>query len=369
MAALDSATSKAYRIFGGFEHFNLVLPVVFIVASILTASFSYQFSSSEQSLLVFLRMYVFFNATHIFFTFVFLLYLPEGRQLIGEAWNLKKHWFAGFAFLLFFLPLCAILPQLLTLSPLVLFALLFVPKLLFFRHSIGQNFGMSLLYNKEAMTKLSPKEKDRLLKFEKQERLYFKVFIILLVTYHFCKDIDFMRGMIHPGIWFVMLTITCTFIIAKIWNFPSKNLLYKKLYSVRLLLYPLTIVSPVAIAGAGAAHGAEYFFLMLSMTKKSSASGRNWARYLLPIMAYFIMVMMVFIYSKEFIPASLKEFTPQFSKVSSLALLALIFTIRHLHYYLDAIIFKISDPLVKESIGPLLHAKTTTSDSPISNAA
>ncbi|MBP7843477.1 MAG: hypothetical protein KA116_01560 [Proteobacteria bacterium] len=149
-------------------------------------------------------------------------------------------------------------------------------------------------------------------------------------------------------------TLLCAFCAAGLlWRAlrnPQKNKSNLTLYLLRLLLFPLSAYSYIALMGVLASHGIEYFVVFKQMIHNSKASQQNKKElYQLTLSASFF----VFVCS---IPGIFLANTTQ-PALWIILLSALGTGINFTHYYLDRILFKMRDPITREHTGPLLTAK------------
>jgi hypothetical protein len=326
----------------------------FLVAGI-ALIFKNPVASETELIWSFITAYLFFDSTHVLFTFIFLFTLPEAKNLFRDSLKSRRTWIFTSLFLCVFLPLFFVLKRHNFIGPWAVDILFTIPLFLFARHSIRQIFGISMLYNVQAQYFLDRSERERIASVEKRERKLLGFFVAAWVLYVFCKQtslkvfhlesIPLYAALFLLGIFFCMLT-------------QYRGVLWrnKKIYLVRLLLFPLAFFSPLGMMGVAAVHGTEYLFVVWNLISKSVIGRKRLLMSLLPITATLILAPRVLqdFSETDFYTA---KFYENWSHLSKEIIFVVYMTVQYLHYYVDGLLFRLKDPLVQKHMGPLLGIK------------
>ena len=332
------------HILGPFEKINLYLPFLFIAVSLYYLLLGHRQTVDETWAWNIVAAYIFFNASHVGLTFIILLFIPEGQSLVKKSLLQKKPIVVLSIFVLVYLFSISLLKKQMAFSSPILLLIFFIPVLLLNWHTLKQSFGMLMLYNSKFSRASSAPTFNEL----KIERILFQSLTGLYVIYQFDRIIYKENLLINRHIWLCLIFLASFATIYFV--FKISFLKNKKIYILRLLLYPLGMVSPVAAAGIRATHGLEYTFLTTRMISNSTCKNKI-KLYICCGSFLLFLTCITMVYSKTLKFATFFDhLLPDSSDDFKGLMLTLLFTIEYFHYYLDGLIFKFSTSLVKEEI-------------------
>ena len=116
------------------------------------------------------------------------------------------------------------------------------------------------------------------------------------------------------------------------------------LFQLRLVIWYFSFPYPALLFAVTAAHGFEYLFITRKMLKNSSMKKD------LVSVGALVAVGLVAYPSLRFI---FNNYVGE-PTVLVLIMMGLCQTLSYLHYYLDGVVFRFSDPEIRETVGPLL---------------
>lgn len=303
--------------------------------------------SAQSTIFVFLTGFLFMNITHVFFTFAMLIYIPEFRVLIFKKMKSKAAFLIVPMFIMIlFWSVAKVFfkaPDLggYAREPYEIISLLL--SSIFAIHSSAQVLGLSMLYNKNNISKIDPPHLEKHFLCEKRERqLFFLLFIALVLR--FIIPVFQKNGQEFKELSFFI----CLTLVSAIWInsffYPEIRHSNKRFFLMSLFLFVFAFTSPLAFFGAQCLHGLEYGLLTKDIFKRAKV---KW---------HFIGVFTIVIAGVLILFATSAVYLHVFSQESSfypwLWLVTLIGA--HLHYFLDSQIFKMSDPENRQHIGSLL---------------
>jgi hypothetical protein len=350
----------------GSELLLLAFPVLLIVAALIEALNGGFWPSSigAQRWARFLVNVLFLNGLHIVFTFVMIAQLPELQK-----WSVKKSRFTW--------PLIAVGLSLIAL--LVTYAggyfrvethhrllaaqiLVFAGMILPAYHNVWQIRGLALTYRQKE--NYSPTARLKIIQWDKY--FYYLLFIsyVLLLVSHLgwvlpweSSHGEYFLKLHSEGslAWLqrssvVLCTLSSAALIFRACMSKERRKSYLAFYLLRLMLFPLSAYSYVALMGVLASHGLEYILVYRQMVANSSLAQnekRN-VHILSASCAFFVFVTMV---PGFFIPARREP------ALAIVFLSAAGTAINYVHYYLDRLIFMMRDPMTRAHTGPLLMSR------------
>jgi hypothetical protein len=348
------------------ERINIGFPLVLIALALLELALSLPLGSVTRFWKTVLVDIVFLNITHNAFTYLMLLGLPEMRAWIRERSDgkLNVFWTKILAlnlalFLLFFFLL-----KFWFVSPLARAVFLLLTASVPVHHGLAQALGLSLSYNKMMA---APSDRDRVeippdarAKLARNEWLERKAYWALIVgsilavagiTFRYQamagSYLTTVTYIYRIGFW--LLTASCIVLIGLACASPLTGKRNKILFSIRNLLWPLSMFSVIALWGTMAVHGVEYAFVSRKMISNASAFRLKAAAFALiaivAVMAYFRGKLMGDLYGE-------RENEDLFLYVATSLSIAGSYS----HYALDRMMFRMRDELNRRYCGKLLQS-------------
>lgn len=338
---------KKVRLLQMTQAFDLVLPLVSILWILIDL---YLNRSSLASISLFSKRVLvdvlFLNVTHNAFTLGLLSSSPTFKLWINNRGGERKFWrglilmtLVGsfFLFLLFYF-------RSYDEHILVIF---FTLNFLFpVHHALAQSFGLSRVYNRGNIAV------DSLERFEKYERLFFNVFLVLtLVSGLFFLFITTHMLTITPHLSVLVSRLTTTLLLVIAFIILAQTIFYvgkrspaKIIFSFRYFVWSLVLVSPVAIYATYAIHGVEYW----AVTQKMISREKNMKLKALVVLTIGIALLAV--------PRSygIVALTNNELPIWILILTSISVAISFVHIYLDRQLFKMRVAINRETIGSLL---------------
>ena len=309
------------------------------------------------SLISALTSLIFLDGIHIIYSFILILALPEMRQ-----WTRSGLWArAGVLALLlgvtFYLMAFADITQDMGwVASVYAMVEVFGPQ----QHTLAQMRGISFCYHSAIRKsgKLEPSEFARALSVEKWEKVFFRMLLIgdllFFIPYFLSSGEfqvpDFVYRLHFLGGFMVGAGTVGIFLNGRL--FPRQHGSGKMAYLSRVLLFPLKSVVAPALFVLRATHGTEYLIIFRQMVKNSALTESRRKR----IFNFTLGASLVYgvVYSLTF-PGFIMKYAhfhePQ-SVFVSLALLHIV--VRYVHYFLDSLIYRMSDPETRGAVAPLL---------------
>ena len=226
------------------------------------------------------------------------------------------------------------------------------------RHMSRQTLGLSLIYNHRISNQTEQN------KLRQQEGLVFDVLQVILFPMVLCFYGWLYFHVVAAKTALNMLVagcfLICSFHVVNIFR-TSKDV-EKKLFSIRILLYPLAFVSQIGFSGLIATHGVEHIRCLYRILetselkaepKQASAKKQFIAFILISPLAYAALVWRIVALA----PSS-GIITPNVIHMSLAIPFAIYNGLNVSHYILDRYMFKMRDPKTRELIGPLLKAQS-----------
>ncbi len=344
--SLETVLEKQSLFNGKLEFFNLALPLVFIFGSVITFFAGNQISLSENSPMNFLVRIILFNQMHIYLPLIFFLVFPEFK-----AWSKTK--------------------TVLLLSPSILFVAFFVTVglvqyifkiqtfefIIFFiylvrlHHSLFQVYGLHTLYEFKNPPQIVTEETKR----KNYKPLFYALFFVLVPSYTLKYLPSLQPLLLSPaGSFMQHLTVALgllitTWIVYLTAKEPQASQSNRTLYSVRIYLYALGPISPLAILGFAAHHGVEYLLVFHKMGKTSQKKLKQFYFYTI-VFVFLPLLSLPYLYSKSF-------FQPFSQNSMGSLIIAFLLASEMTHYLIDSQIYKFKDKATRKEILPLLLKK------------
>ncbi len=340
-----------------YERINLWLPFIFVLPIAWDLLYSPLIDAETKSILMMATKVLLLNHVHIFFTLALYLFAPEVKLWIKEKASSSKHfkirWWALTVglFLLFYLGLPALSKQ--PEANLVYRLLIAATLIVGLHHNYSQMLGISLAYNQIFQKTLGSEELfKRVGTLAKIERFLFSTTITVQFIGFLAKSIlepsNIITNISNPT---VFVLAGCTVLVGLLYPPSFKN---KKIYVLRYALIPFLTHSYFALIALLALHGIEYLFVYLKM-QSNSLRRNNLEKTSLVIgsTALVLGLTALTVMDKNVLGWWFKpEMSPSWWFIS--ILIALSSTGSYLHYHADSLLFRMSDPVTRRSVGDLL---------------
>lgn len=319
------------------EKINLFFPIPFIIISLIEA---FKFTSFRdqnfRDTFSYISLIIFLNYLHVFFTPFFLTVLPGGRKWFIEKCKLDKSHRWIFLVLVIASYRYFIYPAH---QPTLYFDLLFSGFLELFAiyHNASQTYGLSLLYNKKSIEQ-GRITKEQISKSEKIERMVFYIQFSLITFASIGRRTPLGEGVVR----FIMpISLIISFLYLLMIYFQTKSIVSNKLiYSLRFLLYPLTLNSFIATMGILSFHGIEYLFVTHKLIEKDGGDYR-----LAGIVFMFLLIFIAIVYSYTYFLSDKSIYWFPFQYLNSFFSIFIL-----IHYWLDGLLFKSKDKISRQYI-------------------
>lgn len=330
------------------EAINLLLPFAFVAAFVIALTAGWKPTSEETSALVFLRNFVFFDSIHTIFTFVMLALLPEGRRLVKEATQKSRIWiFLGAAFLLATASFEALLygPHL---DPVWSKLVIGIILGLSLQHVGGQIFGISTMYNHEALRQvhLNAVDAGRFKTLQVREAKAFQWVIHLQWLAPFAVDKTLGIPSVLIDGYVSALLLASGIILYGSWRMNRLVPSNKFIFQLRLIFWPLAPAHEIGAMFLASLHGVEYLFINQRLLANSS-----WHKTWLRVGALCTVVFIGYAAFRQF----LWSFSPQQQTWIVIAAIGLCRSFDLTHYYLDSAIFRFRNEESRRLLAPLLE--------------
>lgn len=346
------------------EFFSLMWPAILLFFVVLNFIYFSQNLTTDQNFYMLVLSSVFFlEVTHAFLTFVLITQLPEFKNWVKAKTGGKTHFFwirCLTVFLIFFMTTLAI--NISSVSQSLKLILLFIFLAYKSQHAIFQTQGLSLTYNSLYISAFNGgRESDDFLKSRFFEKCGFYVLVLMLVGTAFYKI--FLENLFRiyaenllylaPVSLVLAAFVSLAFFIKSFLLIP-KNYLQNKFFFLisRISLYFFSFTSPFALFLYAGVHGVDYLCIYKKIIDGSNLSKKENGRVVLLtglVMLTFGSLYLVYLYFDSILLSLAPE-----SSLAVRVIASLFMAYGGLHYYLDAYIFKMRDPINRHYIGPLM---------------
>ena len=321
----------------------------------------------------YLSSLIFLDSVHVVFTFVLMLSVPELR-----AWSKSKEtkaksgWLKGLGPWARFFAIAAALgliiwvlkvnPGTKTLTGMVslfLFFELLGPS----HHTLAQMKSISLTYNSSLRKKFKFSEEQAAMAgtCEKMERLFFHGLLAGELIYWMPEllktEFDIPQVASFQLVGACLALGSAVALIVNSLYFPHQDKSNKLAFMARALLFPLKMLSIISGLSVRAAHGTEYFVVYRKMVKSSNVSKVKKSR----IFWLTALASLIYLVPFTIMGHGLVYKVTGFQLPDRLLATALIgtFIVRFTHYYMDSVLFRMSDKATRQAVSPLLTAEPT----------
>lgn len=297
--------------------------------------------------------FVFFNTLHTMLTWIGIFLLPELRgwaktQISARRWPVVSMIMAaillGVIYMVWSLPILQPISQYLALV-LFIFAAM---------HNIGQTKGIALLYNARLRSQTRSEDRAISLQCEHRERWLYNALVVTVFLGLVC--LKFSSGtygdIAAQGVLVFVLLGGCTFIaiVLNSRRFPNVSTSNKTLFSFTSIFHILWPLSPAAVAFQRSLHGLEYVFLAHQMASRSKFTWRFGVAAIAVVFGLLAVVGGVanIYWRKVGDPSVAMNF-------DATPILLFGLWIEYSHYYIDSIMFRMTDESSRRFVGPLLN--------------
>jgi len=302
---------------------------------------------------------IFLDGLHVTYTFILMWGLKELRQWTKDGGVALMGRFVAVAVAL------AVVFYFLRFSPLTHNLPMIIVMFYFFeamgpaQHTMAQMRGISFCYH-SAIRKtdgLDKNESKDALLIEQREKKYFRFLlagdVFASIPYVLSNTKITFPGMyaVHKiGLVFMIFSALGLLLNAKL--YPKQKRTKKMAYLSRVLLFPIRTLIPPAGLVVRACHGTEYLVILRQMTKNSES-------YTLSGKKVFVATALVSVlYAVAFVMTFPKMLSAEFNlhETHKIFFYLLMFhlVVRYLHYYMDAVLYRMSDARTRTVVGPLL---------------
>jgi hypothetical protein len=340
--------------FTGGDRLVLYIPFIAILAVIAEIVFKIATGANPFSFLdanlneLFINIFL-LNSLHLVFPFMILILLPQGRDFIRiKRVRWSQNWMIGLSVVFFisvlFLVSLQSIKHLNFLEPFKVFiggSMVWVWYLVPTFHGMRQSAGISQLLGSSRFD-------------ENPKYIYAKKIDRKLLRFYYCGVMGTFIwqkwGVAYPHILWIMSAMTLLLGIAIIYNSKIISTLDqsdKYIFSYRFLLWPLQPFSQIVIWSVIFNHGIEYIVLIQHMLKGTSEKVRSKKMFVASIFLGMSLISFynIFHYVYGENPSWVAE-----SWIFSI-FMALYPFLTLLHYAIDSVVYRMSDPDVQNSMG------------------
>lgn len=298
-----------------------------------------------------MRFFVYFlcfNYLHVILTFVGLAALPEMRKWLRHQLSLPRFFFFGsvVAIVLYIGAVRFVNIDKATVSGELLIG---IYALLVSMHNISQTKGLSLLYNRLVKPSLTAEEAQKAKRIETFERIGFNAMLVFNFAYILIRWLrpEYWKSDVFASFAFG-IGLMAIVVISNSIRYPKAFRSNKVYFLSSTLIYAFIPVLPLASLMNRALHGCEYIFLADRMVDNSKV---KWSRATLALTIVPLFLFAI-LYSFDW------RFIPQVAQLIPrnwiTPIISVVIWFEYLHYYLDGVMFRFSDPVVRANIGPLI---------------
>ena len=318
---------------------------------------------------ILLTTLIFLDSVHILWTYVLWIASPELRQWVkSNHTKAKTGWLKGrgpwgqslviaglLGFIFWFIKGSMTWSTLRGMATTWLLLDLVGPA----QHTVAQMKGISLCYNSNLRKTFTftAEEKKRALLSDKLERLFFRGLLFGEIFYWLPKifnDDKFKIVRIDrlQDLGGILIIGSAIALLANGLYFPKQEESRKLAFLFRVMLFPLKMLSVIGGVSIRAAHGTEYLFVFRRIMQGSSITQPKRTKIFLVTIALSLLYLIP--YGLTWSGVLNETFGWKFSDILLGWALGLVFVLRFTHYYMDALLFRMSDPATRMIVGPIL---------------
>jgi hypothetical protein len=372
---LTTPPDPRISLFRGYsERVNLLMPMLFVLLAI--AEFKVGLPREVFRWNRFLSETLGLNLIHNAFSLGILL-LPEFRDwlrtksLATKSFDSARNWILSVLVIILvvqakrwfqlerFGPFAASLqngyPEVMSLGNFASLGFKFGLLYIVLAHATWQTYGLSLVYNREAKAHL-PLTAEELEKFktvEWWERLFSRIhsYLVPIIVVFYAEIL--VSSWRWPTVAATSALVAIQIYLCRL--YPLAHRSNKTFYQLRLVLWPLALVSPMALMGIACTHGTEYWCVFEKMVRRSRIERPSFSVWM-PTLYLSLLVGFLGVfkdYNSGGLP-NLAHLWPTLPRDVRLVLASFSGTITLVHYFIDSRIFRFSDLNTRKFIGPLL---------------
>jgi hypothetical protein len=333
----------------GWDRPIVAMGIAAALTTLIVCIFGNQFMFGQRVPVFIIANFFLFNATHTGLTFLMLAIVPEFRLLFINSLRTRRSWiFVGIAMVPALVIIGAVRHFAIPVNGVTFKWAAEFAVVLGFCHGPAQCFGLSMLYPRQVDCR------KRRIAFQ-IERLLAKVFLfgmvpLIHVTFHVS---NFLALWSLPIILF-QVSVGAIIVGIALWIQWGRSQL-RSLFLIRLFCYPFMVKYWLVSAWIRALHGVEYIGIAHAAYTRTASKRRKFIWY---ISAFFILVPYTILYlpypdhSPKIFATIYRDYLgPKIFATT----LCLCYLLEIMHYYIDAFIFRMRDPVVGCSIGPLFR--------------
>ncbi len=344
------------------ERYNLALPFALLPFVIIGGYYRWGSTLEESLFLNFIASIFLISTLHLGFTIANIISLPEYQTYMRISQRVLKFplWLWWLSVYLFLIILGLVVYGLLFYNKnwdyLFLAKLYFGVYFLSSRiHTIMQIKGLAKIYNFKS--KQTPNY-IRIIKEERAQKLETVGIYILAVlcsiqafTFAFFPRTAHFRPLEIFSI--IASLIVVIFLFLNIKNQPQLHNSSKRTYMYRLFYYPFTPSIGLATIATEIIHGIEYLFVTRELKGHSRMKSSSKWILLITLFCGFISVTWLLSSHQSFVKLLYKNTQKEIPTIF-LVFSSINVANAFIHFYLDSIIFKFKNPIVRRHIGPLV---------------
>lgn len=357
--------SKKYFFSPRDEKITLWIPIFgLLIAFFQLAFFADALDSANKDLVRFFVNVFLLNGTHLGFPFVMLIAFPKGRELVRM--KVKRLGAAKLSILIGLLVLSVCAGAFFEVYPEknhsftregVIFFMAWVWIIVPTFHGMRQSGGISLLMNRTLKAQLGENDRKALLKFEGRERKLFLGVYAGVVLGLIVSGSEYFSPPVEKALSIFCFSLSAVsamvllILIRRERIFRQTN---KFAFSIRMLFWPLGLLSTLATWLLPLMHGQEYFALFNKAVReeedqKVRLRAIRWLLYFVFALAFLSSLKL---YLDYFVNGDKSMDTIlTYPYTSYFLLLIPIFSL--LHYITDSVIYRMSDTDVRETMGTM----------------
>lgn len=352
---LHSPSFIAHFRFTGIHRVVLYLPFLSLIA--VASEILYKigtgkdpFSSIDASINQLFINILLLNSLHLVFPFMILLLLPNGREFVrrkGITWS--KNWIFGLAAALVVTIILIVsieskrsLGFLEPIKPFIAESMIWVWFLVPTFHGMRQSAGVSQLIGSPNF-----KENEKYIRARKRERKLLRFYYLGVMSTFISQK---WWATTQPQVIWLMSAVSMALAIAIIYNAKKTSAAGfedKYIFSYRFLLWPLQPYSQIVLWSVIFNHGIEYIALIQHMLKSSTSKKSTKRTFITAIALGMVFISLYNVF--EYIYPEYPSWVINSWGFSIVLALYPFFTL--LHYAIDGVAYRMSDPDVQQSIG------------------
>lgn len=320
--------------------FEFLITALFLLAGLFELFRYSRFDSNSQFYFTIISSILMGGSIHVAFSFLILFSVPNYREWLMSHRNDRLF---QIKILLFFAlavgtGFVATFPQILNVPIWILIPIKIFRTYIVLYHLNRQSYGLNMIQNiKKNVSKEVSKSETNV--FSTIDILLFLATCLMFLSAYNYLDRRIFR-------FFTYGMIGYSIVAAIYLGNKNGNTLNKNLFFTRLPMLPISLISPIIGLGAGALHGLEYYNFIEKVVSKSQSKifrFRNlWA------ILFFGFLIVIFILGK-------KTGFGRWMNYPSIVWLDFIGTIFiFMHFYLDRLLYRMSNPIARQYVGPLL---------------